>query len=385
MGGNRIIEGGSYLSNTINLRTLGAMPSDATTIVAYQKEVDMALARKAEAERATLSPFDISSPNTFLGSLVHEFATSLVRRMSEGVSGANMTAVVGAAIDLTGDSVNGLFGSAIAEGSEEKFLTLAGDCATVKQAANTEGDLYCNSHNTISTKYMNYTASQWATELAGDLDNGHVIEDSGLEEYAIYGSDREVTVGVKSAAVCEAWKDNNPDLIGDIADVLAGVAGIYGSCQHGIDEERNRTLSEIATGSKYTLSASNADNATMEKYSGYVLYATVASLINESQSSVSRAKEEYYKKHPKDESAAGKIARMSGMTKAEAEVALNYASYLSLVANYNPSERFAFVGFSFGEPSELSFVHDEQVKENLYCYWRGRTEYEDVRNRSFAA
>ena len=34
VGGNRIVEGGSYLSNTINSKSLGAMPSDSGTIAA---------------------------------------------------------------------------------------------------------------------------------------------------------------------------------------------------------------------------------------------------------------------------------------------------------------------------------------------------------------
>ena len=370
VGGNRIVEGGSYLSNTINARTLGAMPSDAETIAKYQHEVDIVLARKAAADRATLSPFDISSPNTFMGSIVHDFAMSMISR-SAANSKTGLVSAVGTVADLTNNSVNNLFGSAIADGSEQKFTTLAGDCSTVTTVG-VEGDSYCNSHNTISTKYMSRTKEQWISALGGSLDSdGKVVENGELSKFIKLGMDREATVGVKSATVCDASSG------GGILARIAGFFGILKACD-GVPEE-------IATGKIYTLSSSNTNLGSTEQYSGFALYDMVSSLINESRSSISEYKEDYYKANPKDTSAAGQIARFSGMTKDEAELALSYASYLTIIANYHPADRLQFGGPIFDLNEKVSFVHDEKTKENLYCFWCGRFERSEERNRSFAA
>ena len=362
VGGNKAVEGGSYLSNTINQRALGAMPSDAATIAKYQQDVDIALARKAEADRATLSPFDISSPHTFLGSIVHGFSMSLISHTDSGRGGVGVVSAIGAAVDLAGNSVNDLFGIAKADGSDQKFTTLAGNCATVKKVG-AEGDLYCNSHNTISTKYMSNTASDW----------GSISESKEYQDFVKYGMDRETSAGVQSASVCERYRDDEENGLEKLLSSLQELIGVYQAC--------GPVDNDIATGARYTFNGNNGD---VEKYSAYALYDAVSALVKSSQSETSKIREEFNKKYPKDNSAAGRIARMSGMTKAEAELALNYASYLTTIANYNPLERFAFGGDIISIEKPMMLVEDEQIKENVYCYWCGKIEFAELRNRNYA-
>lgn len=375
VGANMAIAGGSYLSNAISSAALGAMPSDAEYVARYQQEVDEVLARKANAERATLSPFDISSPNTFLGNIANKVASAYLNHSSRNDSG--FISVVGTMADLTNNSAGNLLGNATADGSDGQFTTIAGDCSTVKQAANVEGDLYCNSHNTITTKYIDYTWEQWKDALGDNITNdGRPESDTDFAEYVTYGTDREATVGVKSATVCEAKKEKDGDgtIIEQFVGLVKVLLGAYKACVN-VDDD-------IATGAAYTLSESNGNVADIELYSGYVLYDKVYALVNDSQSKVSLFREEYYKENPKDESPAGKIARMSGMTKAEAEVALGYASYLARIRNYDPSQRFAFGGSTLKIEQPELLVDDTNIKETLYCYWQGKTEYSDLRNRS---
>lgn len=363
VGGNRAISGGSYLSNTINQKALGGMASDEAAIANYQHEVDTVLARKANAERATLSPFDISSPNTFLGSIANSFATAYVKNSSFGEGG--LVSAVGAIANTAKASADNLTGTATADGNGQTYATIKGNCATVKQAANVEGDIYCNAHNTLSTKFIDRTKEQW-----GDMEN-----DEGFKEFTIYGMDREATVGVKSKMVCESYYNAHSNLFGDIKRFFAGLIGAYEACD-GIDEN-------IANGSAYALSGSNVDNGSVEEYSGFALYNTVYSLMSEKQSAVSKIREEYYAKYPKDNSPAGRIARYSGMSKAEAEIALGYASYLAMVNNYDASTRFAFGGFRIEQP--LTIVDDAEIKETIYGFWQGKMEFADLRNRNQVA
>lgn len=369
VGGNRAIEGGSYLSNTINQFTLGAMPSDAATIAKYQKEVDSALALKANADRASHSPFDISSPNTFLGSIAHSIASSYLGRSNRGDSG--VVSAIGAVTDVTSRSADNLLGNAIADGNDRKFTTIAGDCLTTSQAANVEGDLYCNSHNTISTKYIDYTEAQWSDIIS-------TISDE-YEKFVKLGTKRDATVGIKSAAVCQEYHSGNDNFIMKFLRPILETLGIFNACQ-GDDD-----LTQVASGTKYTLSNSNSNKANVELYSGFMLFDKVNSLVEESESATSKIIKEYYKEHPVDNSAAGRIARFSGMTKEEAEIAIGYAKYLAKVRSYDPSQVLAFGAPVLDLENPLTIVKDEEIKQTLYCFWRGKTEFSDLRNRSQVA
>lgn len=295
IGANRIVEGGSFLSNTINSRVLGAMPSSSTTIANYHREVETVLARKAAAERATLSPFDISSPNTFFGGIVRKIGSF-----------------------VTAGILPTLLNNASADGNDS-YTTTFGDCSTVKSAANVEGDLYCTAHNTMDTSRMANTMEDWQRLLSGSIDmDGKIADNSPYAQFVALGMDRETTIGVESSDVCERWKDfdGNLGFWGKITDALSNVVGLYRSCR-GVDKN-------VAIGSYYALSEANLNNANATIYSGYTLYQTVSSLMSGEENQVTAFKERYYAEHPLDNSAAGKIARISGLTKDDAQIALDY-------------------------------------------------------------
>ncbi len=374
VGGNRVVEGGSFLANSISGQTLGAMPSDATTIAEYHQEVEEVMARRKAADRATRSPFDISTPNTFFGSLVYNFGSALIKN-SNGTLLSNVNTIA----DYAGSSVASIVSNTFADGeNDDTFTTIAGDCDTIKSAEGTlEGDLYCTSHNTISTKYMKNTAEDWKKAGIGVDENGKIEENSAVAQFIALGMGRDVTVGVMSSDVCERWKDipGNQSIWGKIVDAISNAVGLYKSCG-GVDND-------VANGAKYTLSGDYKSN--VEKYSGFVLYDTVASLLEEKESSTSLFKKEYYAKYPKDNSAAGVISRRSGMSEEEAKVAINYASYLNAIANYDASVRYAFGKTTFVAPQKDLIKNDEIIQIGLYCVWCKKMQYADVRNRNFAA
>ena len=73
------------------------------------------------------------------------------------------------------------------------------------------------------------------------------------------------------------------------------------------------------------------------------------------------------------------------MSKAEAQIALDYAERLAVMANYDPSTRYVFGGPVFQkEEEDVLLQHSDAVQVSLYCIWSGKAEYADVRNRSFA-
>lgn len=368
VGGNRIVEGGSFISNSLNKRVLGAMPSGAEQIAAYHREVKEVIARKAEAERATKSPFDISSPYTFMGSLARGLANATIRNRAK--TGVQVNAAVGAIADLTNGSINSLWGQVLADGDDKSYAMTFGDYCDTVLSTDTEADIYCTAHTTISTGYMKKDIDDWSSSLGSNLDGGGQINsDSDLGRFVSAGMDRRATVGVQSPDSCNAY--NNAGGGGFISGLLRGI-GLFGPCD-GVDDG-------VATGSKYT-NGGSGDTDEVRLFGGFVLYDTVSSLMEGSVSKVSAYKERYYKEHPLDNSRAGQIARISGLTKDEARIALAYADYLTMVANYNPATRYAFGGVLVEKPEQPLVEHSGQVAVDLYVMWQGQTEYDDLRGR----
>lgn len=359
IGGNRIVMGGSFLSNSINSRVLGAMPSDAETVAKYKNEVDTILARRAEAERATLSPFDISSKYTFLGSLVRKFGQIAVRNFSHSSSGGMN--FISSVADLFSESAKTLVSGTVLADVDESFMMINGNCPTSYTAAEVVGDLYCTSHNTMDTSRMSWGLEQYKEALGDSLDEeGEIVKDRNLSQFVTLGMGRETTVGIEDSDICEAWKEipGNQGILDRILDALSSVFGLYESCRF-VDDG-------VAIGSNYTLSSSNAYSDNVGLYSSFVLYDTVSSLLEEKDSSVARFKERYYKEYPLDNSEAGIIARRSGMTKKEAEIALSYHNYLKFLANYDPSDRYAFINPSIETDGHIDFIlNDKKLYEEL--------------------
>lgn len=374
-GGNKAIEGGSYLSTAIAQHALGAMPSDAEVIGEYQHKVNELLARKANAERASLSPFDTSSPNTFLGSIVNRVAIASLNHSSGNNSG--FMSAVSTIADLTSSSTDSLLGDAMADGGGQNYTSVLGYCTTPHGAYEAEGDIYCTDLRPFVMKYSSYTLEDFKNALPGQIDdNGNIISDNkedpiSLANYLTLGTNREATVGVKSASVCESFDGDS------IASAIGKFFGIYQAC--------SGTPQDVATGAAYVISDKNPNKAKVELFVAYAQYDQVNSLIEMEQSKVSQFKEEYYAKHPKDNSVAGRIARYSGMTKAEAEIAIGYASYLAKLRNYDPSQRYAFNKIDLNIETPPLIVDDTEIKETIYCYWQSKIEFSDLRNRNQVA
>lgn len=358
VGGNRAVEGGAFLSNKINMRTLGAMPSDESTVMAYGQAVDIAMERKTKAEQATKSPFDISSPNTFMGSIVHGLASSMIRNYN--INGKSLASTTGAVIGYTGEVINGLFGDVRAAGEGEDYLRTFGDyCETTPGTTSGSTDIYCTDKTTIYTGLMNKGSDYWKDKIDTD---------SYKNDFVLPAMDKWATTGIKDADVCEKVK-GGAGLIGSILDFF----GLYDACS-GVDDD-------IATGAAFVI---HDGNDTAKRYSAFTLYDTVKSLLSETQSTSSVILEKYYAAHPMDNSRAGILARRSGLTKAEAETALAYADYLVMVAEYDASTRYAFGGGAKVAGESKLVRHANKVSSEAYCFRREEMLFSDVRNRNFA-
>lgn len=371
VGGNRIIEGGAFISNTINRKAIGAMGADSEEIARYHQETKVTLARMAAAERATKSPFDITSPYTFMGSIVYGLASSTMR--SNASNGNKTGSVIGAIAGLTGDSTKTLFGTATADGDDDSYeLTHGENCNTVNSANNIEGDIYCTAKQVISTGYMERTGDEWKDK----------VDEDEYKLFVTVAMDREATVGVNDAESCEKWREKyNIPVVSTVSELL----GLYNVCKanavEGFFSDELGMVDKVGTGEYYSFTEENDNKKKTKELGGYALYDQVSSLLEGRDSEAAMIREAYYAKHPRDNSPAGKLARISGMTKHEAEIALAYADYLTVIANYNPLTRFSFGEVMIQKPSRPLVEHANKVSGELYAVWHGRTEYDDLRGR----
>ena len=229
---------------------------------------------------------------------------------------------------------------------------------------------------------MDYTLDDWkGSDIGSSIgDDGEIVEDSDLARFVVMGMDREATVGTMSAEVCKADQEYNSggfldDIIKNLVHFFQDVVGLYSVCQE--------TDPNLATGVLYSFTEGQDEN--LKLYSGYMLHNEVYSLLSDQDSSVSVLREKYYAKHPRDESEAGEIARISGMTKHEAEIALAYGEYLNEIASYDASSRYQFgeISFNLESTQPILKTHSNSVASELLAWYQKETEYEDLRSRNF--
>ncbi|MBQ9018374.1 hypothetical protein IJ117_01290 [Candidatus Saccharibacteria bacterium] len=284
VGGNRILEGGSFVSNTINQQVIGAMPSDAAQVAMYNQEVEEVLARKAEADRATKSPFDVSSPNTFMGSLVRKIAK--IGLTNSNVNNNSFVGMVRNVVSLTGKSFASISGQASADDNEDGFATTMGEVCDTASTVGASCNLYGSTHNTVYTGHMDWTEEKWASE----------VSQTEMDEFVDRAMRRDTIVGTRSSEVCrvvteekqatddgvigaiKGFFDKVVDAVKRFMDVITGADKLQESCeQNGTEIDPN-----IATGEEYVIRG--GEETDTAKKSGYALYSMVSALLEESES-----------------------------------------------------------------------------------------------------
>ncbi|MDO4747530.1 MAG: hypothetical protein Q4A70_04330, partial [Candidatus Saccharibacteria bacterium] len=92
--------------------------------------------------------------------------------------------------------------------------------------------------------------------------------------------------------------------------------------------------------------------------------------------------DEYYKEFPLDNSFEGQIARVSGMTKEDVSDTLALIDYYRYVANYDPTERYAFGESQVNVDGKPMFDNENVLANDGIML--NVIVFADVRNRSFA-
>jgi len=387
---------GAAASNSRVARTAsGQNPSSESAILAYSKINQEVIAQDAAADRHKRSPFDITSKNTFLGSIAYNFGTTT----STGVMGK-----IKNLMRNTSSSLSLITGQVHAD-ANTSYMNTFGNCPTL-EAIGVKGDMYCNPITTTDpsilelspedTTYINVISQQLTDE------NGVVrIDKNGnLAKYITYCTNRDSPFGVNDVNILNnlsSFDNGAANAVVSLSSSLPVIGDILDIVDAGV-REHNLPWATGAMCSNDPVKG-NPDWDTEYKY--YQLFVTdqrVLENMGNETNIVADFIEEYEAEHPLDNSPSSYLARISGLSPDDAQLVLDIAWYYNFLENYDPSTRIAMDGTTSdtlsGEAVVAKLDHELRYRDFAQNFRSDRHAsralvaqhpiYADIRNRSYA-
>ncbi len=305
------------------------MPAGADYIKNQNRKTSLALAQEAELDRHGRSPFDITSKNTFLGSLLSKF--SYIANQSTPLS------QLSSMISAVSKSFGVFNPSASAYDEELSYTSNYQDCT---QLGNTVCDMYGT--NIVGMDYSTIDLSPddptYISVINPNLDSdGSIRKESELAKFINACVERDSPWGVLDANIMNSLQTdfgiigNNLYIVEDVVDII-----------NAAEDTANRPW---GTGEYCTMGSSNPRwNSEFRYYQRYIEDMRITSSMTNDQDAnpVVAYQKAYAEEHPIDTSFEGTLARISGYTKDDISFLLEFTRYSNEIANYHPEERYAF-------------------------------------------
>lgn len=306
------------------------MPASEEYIKRQNAEIALANAQEAEIDRLHRSPFDVTSKNTFLGSLLSKFAFM-------SYSNSTFSAVSNFATTLT-KSLSVL--NPIASAYDEPNIYTANYSPCPNALENTVCDIY--DQEIVGMDYSTIDLAPddptYVSVISPNLDeDGNIKKKSELAKFINVCVERESPWGVLDANIMNSLQTdlgvvgNNLYLVNDVVDIINAAEdlgnqgwGTGDNCRMGSDNPRW--------------------DSEFKYYQRYIEDMRIlGSMTDEEDSNPVLAYEKQYEaEHPIDNSFEGTLARISGQTKEDIAFLLEFNRYSNEIANYDPSTRYAF-------------------------------------------
>ena len=348
--GNLFSEGAATANFSLATQSSAYMPASEDRIKTQNRNTVIAVAQEAELDRMHRSPFDITSDNTFLGSLLSNF-TYLAYTNNVFSSLSNFATVVT-------KSSRSLLPYTSAADQELTYTSNYQECENLEGAI---CDMYgipipASDYSTIDIAPDDETY-QIVVSRNLESDGKTIKDDSELAKFINFCSNRESPWGVTDANILNALQTdggiilNNTIFINDIIDIINAAEDIGNK--------------KWATGENCLNSSSNPRWENEFKY--YQRYIEDMRILNtmdeDAENPVLAYLEAYDEKHPVDNSFEGTLARISGLTKYDVAFLLEMTEYSTWLAQYNPSTRISFTGTP--APLEDVKIEDQQSTPNF--------------------
>lgn len=393
--GNALTSGGNmYLGNTH--RSNGGSLASEEKYVEYALAHQQVIAEDAKQERLTKDPFDATSKYTFLGTLTNQIMgfmsvnslTSAITSTSSVISSSLV------ALSPTASAYN-IADTLVPMDEYEKICPYLASIGAV-------GDVYCNPYSITDVSTIESDPSE-ITNILNDnfldetTEDGNVQIDgsSDLAKYILFCDNRNSAFGIADQNIVNqvsGWGqvDAGNSTFNNVVNSAIGAVPVVGDIIDVVDNSEALANTGYIGGESCvagnTVANTQAPNWETAKY--YQRFIEDQSLMEGmgliEESAVTAFLEDYYEKNPLDNSYEGMLARYSGLKKDTVVAILDVIEYGNYIANYNPSERYAF-----GEPevkikNELRFDEENKTNDGAVAVLIGGMVYADVRNRSFA-
>ena len=257
--GEFMVEGAVNLGKML-AKTSGATAGDADTVKEYARLNAKVVAMDSELDRMNRSPFDVTSKNTFLGSIMFNLAVSM--RGSRSGLFAKTTSVFGVVSRAIASITPGAYAD-----DGEGYMTTFGECETY-QTIGAVGTAQCSEVATFDASTLKDTFNdpgfkafvEENTTLSGGTRT--INNDSVLADFIKNNDERITPLGVMDGGILDSLHGGSS--IPFISDILSLIESFLGA-----SEEDKR----IATGEAYVNSSSNGD---WDKYKYAQRYVSLA-------------------------------------------------------------------------------------------------------------
>lgn len=336
---------------------VSAQPGTDTTVKSAWQDTQTVIAKEAEVERSILSPFDVTSQNTFLGSIAHKSLPIIAKinaplKAFTGFLGTTMSSL---------QSIIPIAGAASAE--NEYKQSLRDDCQTSKYLVSNNGTM---TNNAFCFQKATFNSSTTKTSLRDVYRNILYGSSSGYEDIPNFtgvdsNGNPEVNPNGEYATwlvACSVRKSQWGYLNGQATSFIQEQKSDSGSAssastaiEKGLEAVNINDITDYESAySRTSLDWSTGincmggrDGSLSNKVALYAQYNTYQNLL-ETAGSVPKASqiaflEKYYTNHPYyTNSIEGVIAEYSGLTSDDVELALGLVEYHDYLAHYDPSD-----------------------------------------------
>lgn len=267
-GGEMLVEGAINVGKEL-AKASGATAGDAEAVKAYAKLNSSVLALDAAADRMNRSPFDITSKNTFLGSIVYRLAIAVNKSRSLFSGFSTLSRVVAS-------SIGALLPVTYADDESEAYLANFGDCETIGRIG-AVGSAGCSMIATFDTSTLDGVFSDAGfinfVEANTTLKNGvrTINQNSVLANFIKYNDERQTPIGVTDGGILRSINTGSSS-VNFLTDILAMIRDSFGSSENS---------KRIASGEAFVNSSSNGDWQTYKYAQRYVSLARATAALRQ--------------------------------------------------------------------------------------------------------
>lgn len=269
--GEFLVEGAVNVGKAL-AKGSGASAGDANAVTDYARLNQSVLAMDARVDRMNRSPFDITSKNTFLGSIVYKFAMSSIYTKNSLFSGMKKfsTTLSSAIVSL----LPGVYAD-----TAEGYLTTFGDCKTHATMIGAVSSPQCSEIATFDTSTLddpfNNNGFLKFVEENTELNSAGarvVKKNSKLSKYILYNDERVTPLGVMDGGILESLESGSSRI-----PLVSGLVGMVKTFLGASDQNKR-----IASGEAFVNTGANPDWQEYKYAQRYVSLARATAVLRKS-------------------------------------------------------------------------------------------------------